>query len=321
MAPAPGPDRVVASGPTIVTGANGFVGQHLTRDLRARGVSPVLWQRHSTHQPADDIRIVDVLDRDGVRRAIAEDRPARIFHLAGAPHVGDSWRNSLPTLQVNVLGTHHLLEAVRLEHPECRVLVVTSGMIYKPGPDALDEDAPLVPSNPYGLSKLAQDQLARLTVVEDDLNVVVARPFNHIGPGQDPSFAVASFCRQIALIEQGAMPPELRVGNLDARRDLTDVRDVVAAYIRIMDEAPAGSAWNVCSGTAYRIGDLLEMLLGLATVAITTSLDPERMRPSDIPVLLGSHARLTAALGWTPTIPIEVTLANTLAWWRTEVRR
>jgi len=314
---------VVPSGQTIVTGANGFVGRHLTHALRARGVSPIAWQRqlHRDDQPSGTVRIVDVLDRDGVRRAIAEDRPSQIFHLAGAPHVGDSWKNSLPTLQVNVLGTHHLLEAVRLEHPECRVLVVTSGMIYKPGPDALDEAGPLVPSSPYGLSKLAQDQLARLTVDEDGLNVVVARPFNHIGPGQDPSFAIASFCRQIALIETGAMAPDLRVGNLDARRDLTDVRDVVAAYLRIMDAAATGTAWNVCSGTANRIGDLLDTLLGLATLPITTSTDPDRMRPSDTPLLLGSHARLTAALGWAPTIPIEVTLADTLAWWRTEVTR
>jgi GDP-4-dehydro-6-deoxy-D-mannose reductase len=314
---------VVRSGRTIVTGANGFVGRHLTHGLRSRGDSPLAWQRQApASQPAPDtVRIVDVLDREGVRRAIAEDQPARIFHLAGAPHVGDSWKNSLPTLQVNVLGTHHLLEAVRLEQPACRVLVVTSAMIYKPGPDALDENAPLVPSSPYGLSKLAQDQLARLTVDEDGLDVVVARPFNHIGPGQDPSFAIASFCRQIALIEQGQMPPELRVGNLDARRDLTDVRDVVTAYLRIMDEASSGSAWNVCSGTANRIGDLLATLLSLATVPITISTDPERMRPSDTPLLLGSHARLTAALGWTPTIPIEATLADTLAWWRAEVTR
>lgn len=314
---------MVPSGPIIVTGANGFAGRHLIHALRARGEAPIAWQRQpqSDSDTSRSIRIVDVLDRDRVRRAVADDQPSHIFHLAGAPHVGDSWKNSLPTLQVNVLGTHHLLEAVRLEQPQCRVLVVTSAMIYKPGPDALDEDTPLVPSSPYGLSKLAQDQLARLTVSEDGLNVVVARPFNHIGPGQDPSFAIASFCRQIALIERGLMAPELRVGNLDARRDLTDVRDVVAAYLRIMDNAEPGSAWNVCSGTANRIGDLLDMLLSLSSVPITTSTDPDRMRPSDTPLLLGSHARLTTALGWTPTIPIAVTLADTLAWWRTEVTR
>jgi GDP-4-dehydro-6-deoxy-D-mannose reductase len=309
---------VTARGPIVVTGANGFVGRHLLQALQAWGEARLIpWHR----QAGAGVRQVDVLDRDAVRRAIAEDRPAQLFHLAGAPHVGDSWRNCLPTLQVNVLGTHHLLEAIRAEHPTCRVLIVTSGMIYKPGPGALDEDAALVPSNPYGLSKLAQDQLARVASSQDGLEVVVARPFNHVGPGQDPSFAIASFCRQIAMIEAGLMPADMRVGNLEARRDLTDVRDVVAAYIRIMDAATRGTAMNVCSGRAYRMGDLLDTLRALAVVPITTSTDPERMRPSDIPVLLGSHERLTHELGWSPTIPIEVTLADTLAWWRAEVTR
>lgn len=313
-------------GPIVITGANGFVGRHLANALHTQGAAGLIgWHRQpSTTALSPDhipVRTVDVCDRDAVRRAIAEDRPAQLFHLAGAPHVGDSWRNSLPTLQVNVLGTHHLLEAVRLEHPACRVLVVTSAMIYQPGLDALDEAAPLVPSNPYGLSKLAQDQLARITAEQDGLDVVVARPFNHIGPGQDPSFAIASFCRQIAMIEAGRMPPDMRVGNLDARRDLTDVRDVVDAYLRIMNDGTSGAAYNVCSGRAYRIGDLLDTLRGLASVSITTSTDPDRMRPSDIPVLLGNATRLQETLGWTPAIPIEVTLADTLAWWRAEVTR
>ena len=317
---------MVTRGPIVVTGANGFVGRHLLRALSDRDdASLIAWHRQpgGSNRTAEVVpsRVVDILDRDAVRRAIAEDRPAQLFHLAGAPHVGDSWRNLLPTLQVNVLGTQHLLDAVRREHPECRVLVVTSGMIYSPGPDALDEAAPLVPSSPYGVSKLAQDQLARLTAIQDGLDVVVARPFNHIGPGQDPSFAIASFCRQLALIETGVMPAEMRVGNLDARRDLTDVRDVVAAYLRIMDQGEAATAYNVCSGVAHRIGDLLDTLRTMARVPIRTSTDPDRMRPSDIPVLLGDATRLSQALGWSPAIPIVTTLADTLAWWRAEVTR
>lgn len=311
----------MADGPIVVTGASGFVGRHLLTALQQAGRTPLIgWRnRHTADAPEVRWRQVNILDREAVRRAVADDRPARIFHLAGAPHVGDSWRNSLPTLQVNVLGTHHLLEAVRLEQPRCRVLVVTSGMIYRPGPEALSEDAPMVPSNPYGLSKLAQDQLARLVAEQDGLDVVVARPFNHIGPGQDPTFAVSSFARQIALIEAGAVAPELRVGNLDAERDLTDVRDVVAAYVRIMDQARTGDAFNVCSGGTHRIGALLEALLALTPAAVTVSPDPDRLRPSDIPRLLGSHARLTAALGWTPAIPITRTLTDTLNWWRAAV--
>jgi GDP-4-dehydro-6-deoxy-D-mannose reductase len=314
---------VTASGPTVVTGANGFVGRHLLAALQAQGTPSLIGWHRRPPAPGNlstvGVRHVDILDRDAVRRAIAADRPARLVHLAGAPHVGDAWRNSLPTLQVNVLGTHHLLEAIRLEHPACRVLVVTSGMIYRAGDAALTEDSPLVPSNPYGLSKLAQDQLARLTADHEGLDVVVARPFNHIGPGQDPSFAVSSFARQIALIEAGLAPPQLKVGNLDARRDLTDVRDVVSAYIRILDAAPRGSAFNVCSGRAHRIGDLLDGLQRLSRVAVSTIPDPERMRPSDIPLLLGSHDLLTRTLGWEPVTPVDVTLSDTLAWWRSEV--
>lgn len=313
---------MTATGPTVVTGANGFVGRHLLSALAAQGAPALIgWHRRppAPGGPAAGVRLVDMLDRDAVRRAIGDDRPARLVHLAGAPHVGDAWRNSLPTLQVNVLGTHHLLEAIRLEHPSCRVLVVTSGMIYRAGNAALTEDSPLVPSNPYGLSKLAQDQLARMTAEHDGLDVVVARPFNHIGPGQDPSFAVSSFARQIAMTEAGLAPPQLKVGNLDAQRDLTDVRDVVAAYIRILDAAPRGSAYNVCSGRAHRIGDLLDRLRRLSRVAISTIPDPGRMRPSDIPLLLGSHDLLTRTLGWEPAIPIDVTLSDTLAWWRSEV--
>ncbi len=310
------------SGPTVVTGAGGFAGRHLVAALtRDEAGDVIAWHRQPPPHPTARTRArgVDILDREAVRRAIAEDRPARVFHLAGAAHLGSSWRNSLPPLQINVLGTHHLLEAVRVAHPECRVLVVTSAMIYQAGVEPLHEEAPLVPSSPYGLSKLAQDQLALMAAREDGLDVVVARPFNHIGPGQDPSFAIASFARQIALIEAGRAAPEIRVGNLDARRDLTDVRDTVRAYQRLMEAAPRGTPFNICSGTAYRIGDLLDHLVGASTVPVRVTPDPERLRPSDMPLLLGDHARITGAFGWQPQLTIAQTLADTLWWWRQEV--
>ncbi len=308
------------TGCTVVTGASGFVGRHLIDRLRTAG-APVVGWGHARPVTAAGLRSrrVNLLDRDAVAAAIAADRPTHLIHLAGAPHVGRSWQRVVPTLQVNVLGTHHLLDAIRREAPGCRTLVVTSAMIYRAGQDALTEDAPLVPADPYGLSKLAQDQRARLAATEDGLDVVVARPFNHIGPGQDPSFAISSFARQIALIERGAAPPVLRVGNLDAERDLTDVRDVVEAYQRLLEGGVTGAAYNVCSGRAWRIGDLLDQLLAQTPAAITTEADPARLRPSDIPRLLGSHARITRELGWQPRRPIAQTLAETLAWWRAEL--
>ena len=306
---------------TLVTGAAGFAGRHLLALLRATSDDPLLaWSRH-THDPGDGVawRRVDVIDRNAVDAAIAECRPARIVHLAGSPHIGESWHNSLLPLRTNVLGTHHLLEAVRRHAPASRVVVVTSAMIYQAAPTPLDERAPLRPSSPYGLSKLAQDQLALSAAHDDGLQVVVARPFNHIGPGQDPTFAVSSFARQIALIEAGVAPPVIAVGNLDVERDLTDVRDVCDAYVRLLDRGSAGRPYNISSGTAHRIGDVLDRLIDLSRVPVTRAVDPDRLRPSDVPRLVGDSSRVRAELGWSPRRSLDETVQDTLDWWRDAV--
>lgn len=258
-------------------------------------------------------------DREAVTRAFVDTRPDRVVHLAGAPHVGQSWQDAATPLRTNVMGTHHLLEAIRLHHPGCRVLVVTSAMVYRVSDRPLDEDAPLGPTSPYGFSKLAQDQLALSAAHDDHLDVVIARPFNHAGPGQDPGFFLSSFAKQIALIEAGRLPAQLRVGNLDAERDLTDVRDVVEAYVRLLESGVAGRAYNICSDTAHRIGDLLDDLIALARVPVTREIDPGRLRPSDAPRLVGDSRRIRTELGWKPRRTIDVTLADTLQSWRTEV--
>jgi len=311
------------AGPTIVTGATGFVGRHLLDRLADRAPL-VAWHRPGGTPPDPnrhlDWRAVDLRDRDGVAAAIAETEPAQIFHVAGAPSVDTSWKNALPHLQANALGTHHLLEAVRTQHRACRVLVVSSAQIYQVSDEPIAETAPTVPPNPYGLSKLAEDQLALLAASEDGLDIVVARPFNHIGPGQSAAFAVSSFARQIARVEAQLAPPVLRVGNLDARRDITDVRDVVDAYDRLMTKGTAGRAYNICSGRAWRIGDLLEELCHLSTTAIRVEIEPEKMRPNDVPVVQGDATRIRAELGWVPQIRVEQTLHDTLDWWRAETR-
>ena len=311
----------------LVTGAAGFAGRHLLAHLRlsAADTQVFAWSLHphagaasDTDANSDNVRWrqVDITNKQAVQQAISDAPPKRIVHLAGSPHVGQSWRNTLLPLQTNVLGTHHLLEAVRLHSPDSRVVVVTSAMIYQASAAPLNEDAPLVPSSPYGLSKLAQDQLALAAAHDDGLQVVVARPFNHIGPGQDPTFAVSGFARQIALIESGIAPPVIHVGNLDAERDLTDVRDVVDAYVRLLDQGRAGRPYNICMGTAYRIGDLLDRLIALSRVPVTRTVDPERLRPSDLPRLVGDSTRLRTELGWAPQRSLQQTLADTLEWWR-----
>jgi GDP-4-dehydro-6-deoxy-D-mannose reductase len=270
-------------------------------------------------RPGVQWRGVELTDRDSVTSAIADASPSRIFHLAGAPSVETSWTNAVPHLRINALGTHYLLDAVRRAGQVCRVLVVTSAQVYDMGDRALDEGSPLRPSTPYGLTKLAQDELARAAAA-DGLDVVVARPFNHIGPRQTAGFAIASFARQIARIEAGLDAPVMRVGNLDPRRDLSDVRDVADAYIGLMARGTAGRAYNVCSGAAHRIGDVLDSLRRLATVAVAKETDTARLRPNDVPLVVGDAARIRAETGWSPRIPLETTLRDTLEWWRAEVR-
>jgi GDP-4-dehydro-6-deoxy-D-mannose reductase len=310
---------------TLVTGATGFAGSHLLGRLSGRA-SLTAWQRPGGRpRPATvDVqwRAVDLLDRAAVTRAIAKSAPSRIYHLAGAPQVDTSWKSVVPHLEANVLGTHHLLEAVRAAGRPCRVVVVTSAQVYQSGSqEPLTEDSPLLPSNPYGLSKLAQDDLALRVHAEDGLDIVVARPFNHAGPRQSHAFVIASFARQIALVEAGRAAPEIRVGNLDARRDVTDVRDVVEAYEHLMETGTGGRPYNIASGRAHRVGDLLDQLLRSAKTPVRVAIDEERMRPNDIPVIVGDATRARREVAWSPHIPIEQTLSDTLDWWRAELLR
>jgi GDP-4-dehydro-6-deoxy-D-mannose reductase len=313
----------MTSDPTLVTGATGFVGGHLID--RLAGSTPVVgWHRPDGRTPLQIAGVtweaVDVLDRARVRAAIEATQPSRVVHLAGAPHVGASWKAVVAHLETNALGTHHLLEAVRaLRHP-CRVLVVTSAQIYQASDEPIDEGSPRVPSNPYGLSKLAADDLAMRAATEDNLDVVIARPFNHAGPRQSPEYVVSSFARQIARIEADLALPVIQVGNLEARRDLTDVRDVVAAYERLLDAAPTGRPYNICSGRAWRVADLLDELRQLSAVQVRIEIDEERLRPSDVPVIQGDATRIRTELGWSPKLSVEDTLRDTLDWWRGQVR-
>jgi GDP-4-dehydro-6-deoxy-D-mannose reductase len=233
--------------------------------------------------------------------------------------VETSWVNAVPHLQINAMGTAHLLDAIREVDWPCRTLVVTSAQVYSSSDSPIDEDGPLIPQSPYGLTKLAQDQLAAQAATADGLEVLIARPFNHVGPRQAAGFAVSSFARQIARIEQRLAPPTMRVGNLDTRRDVTDVRDVVDAYIRIMDDGRTGRAYNVCSGRAWRIRDLLDALLRLSTATIAIETDPARLRPNDVGIVQGDATRIGRELGWQPRIQMEGTLRDTLDWWRAEV--
>jgi GDP-4-dehydro-6-deoxy-D-mannose reductase len=309
-------------GPVLITGATGFAGGHLVESL-APSHRLVGWGR-STPRPEIarliESQAVDLLDREQVRSAIASLRPATIFHLAGAPQVAESWRDTTKPLAGNVLATSHLLDAIRRAGLTCRVLVTGSAAVYAPSDSPIKEDDTLAPGNPYALSKLAQEQLAMRAFADDGLDVVMVRPFNHTGPRQPPAFVAPSMARQIALIEQGDVEPVIRVGNLDARRDFTDVRDVVRAYMSLAERGASGEIYNVGSGVGRTIQSLLDALRSRARTEVRVEVDPDRLRPAETSALVADTTRLRDRTGWSPQISFESMLDSLLDYWRAETR-
>jgi GDP-4-dehydro-6-deoxy-D-mannose reductase len=304
---------------TLVTGAAGFAGGHLLDLLSADTPDLVAWSRPGGAPPQAAAgaawEAIDLLDRDAVRHAIARVRPVVVYHCAGAAHVGRSWDRTESTLATNVRATHYLLDALSRAQVESRVLIPSSAMVYASADRALTEDDPLIPSSPYAFSKLAQEQLGCRPYGK--VHVLIARAFNHFGPRQDPMFVASGFARRIADIERGRWAPEIAVGNLEARRDLADVRDTVRAYRLIVQRGKPGRPYNVCTGRAIAIRDLLGMLIARARVPMTVKPDPARYRPNDVPLLLGDPQRLHDELGWTPRIPLDQTIDDLLEYWRT----
>ena len=303
------------AGLPLITGATGFAGGHLLERLVAHGTGVHAWgHRVLPREKSTSVTwtAVDLLDRAAVRDALSTARPSVIYHCAGLADVSASWHDPARILKVNTLGTHVLLEALTSLGLDPRVVLVGSALVYKPSTEAIGEEHAIGPSTIYGLSKLAQEMMAEAS----GRQAVLVRPFNHAGPRQSPAYATSAFAQQIAEIEAGRREPVLHVGNLDAQRDITDVRDTVRAYHALAEAGQPRRPYNVCSGRAYSMRTLLDILLSLARVRVRVEVDPARLRPSDNPVILGSHARLTADTGWTPVIPIEQTLADLLEYWR-----
>ena len=305
----------------LITGAAGFAGTHLIELLgrEAAGLSIVAWHRPgrppSVHLPRARWEAVDLSDPSAVRESVASMQPDFVYHCAGAAHVGRSWADLASTFHTNVRGTHHLLEGLRAAGCETRVLIPGSAMVYRPADQPHAETDALVPPTPYGMSKLAQELLG-LRASTGKVSVTIGRAFNHIGPRQDPAFAASGFARQIAEIEMGLRAAEVVVGNLEAHRDIMDVRDTVRAYRAIAERGRTNRPYNVCTGRAMAIGELLDRLVSLARVKVTVRVDPQRFRPVDQPLLVGNAGRLQQELGWSPTIPLSQTLDDLMAYWR-----
>jgi len=265
----------------------------------------------------------DIRDLTSVRRIIAAVRPNKIFHLAAQSYVPTSWHAPAECLTTNVLGNLNLLEAVREAGIDPWIQIAGSSEEYGLAYEhelPITEENPLRPLSPYGVSKVAQDLLSFQYFQSYGLKVVRTRGFNHTGPRRGDVFVSSSFARQLALIERGRQEPVLTVGNLDAKRDFTDVRDMVRAYWLALDRCDPGEVYNICSGRAYSIRELLDLLLGMTTVKVDVKQDPSRMRPSDVPLLLGDSSKFRAKTDWEPQVPFEQTLADILDYWRERIQ-
>ena len=302
----------------VITGASGFAGGHLAAACQSAGDEVVSLTR-SGGGPGGEA--VDLLDAERTRAAIAAARPDVVHHLAALAHVGRSWGDPGATLAQNQAMTLNVLEAVRTEAPDAMLIAVSSGEVY--GPPAslpVDEGAPLRPQNPYAVSKAAGDLLAGFYADAHGLRVARPRAFNHSGPRQPALYALASFARQVAAgLEAGDEPIRVVTGNPDARRDYTDVRDVVRAY-RLLAGTGTTGVVNVCSGRSASARELISALGRVAGAQIEHVVDPSLVRAHEVMEVRGSAARLRELTGWEPEIPLETTLADTVAWWRSEIR-
>jgi GDP-4-dehydro-6-deoxy-D-mannose reductase len=293
---------------SLITGGHGFVGGWLAAHLRDLG---------------DEVTTIDrevgITDQAALAEAMSEARPDAVYHLAALTHVGQSWDEPLRVLEVNIVGTGAVLAAARRCGSDPRVLVTSSAEVYGAVTDQaqlpLTETSPTAPLTPYAASKLAAEALAAQAFLGHSQQVITVRPFNHIGPGQSPNFAVAALAKRIADADRrGART--IPVGTLSARRDFTDVRDVVRAYRMLVESGAPGVVYNVCSGHDVAIQEIAEALLDLAGTSLAFEIDPSLVRPVEVPVLRGDAGRLTTATGWRPEIPLERTLADVWEYWR-----
>jgi GDP-4-dehydro-6-deoxy-D-mannose reductase len=312
----------------LITGATGFVGSHLVDHLVQNSDNTLFGTSFSRNgaknlgENQDKIQLLeaDLRNEDEVYALVDKVKPDIIYHLAAFTSAADSFKSPRETVLNNIACQINIFEAMRKsELLATKTLVVGSAEVYgsvKKQDLPMDEETPLNPTNPYAVSKLTQDFLGRQYFLSYGLKAIRVRPFNHVGPGQAPNFVISSFAQKIVEIEKGIRGPVLPVGNLQAKRDFTDVRDVVRAYSLLMEKGEFGEVYNIGSGTSYKIAEILDMLLSFSSTKITVEVDRSLFRPIDDPELICDPHRINELTEWTAEIPIEKTLKDTLDYWR-----
>ena len=310
----------------LIIGAAGFVGSYLIDHIQKHCVWSIVvtkMPQETMACPGVDICDLDILAPEAIERLLEEQRPDYIFHLAAQSSVAVSWKNPGLTVDVNVKGSLNVLDAVRKLDYKPRVLLIGSGEEYghvRENEVPVREDNVLRPGNIYAATKACQNMVGAIYAQAYGMDVMMVRAFNHVGPNQSPIFVVADFCKQTAEIEAGLKEPVIKVGNLSARRDFSDVRDVVRAYVELMEKGKAGETYNVGSGNAVEIRKILDMILCRSKKEIRVEVEPSRMRPVDVPVIEADISKLKACTGWKQKITLEETIQDTLEYWRQKLK-
>lgn len=309
----------------LVIGAAGFVGGYLIKELKKSHDMEVFATKLPNSQWESTLARVydlDIMEKDDIVDLLFEIRPDYIFHLAAQSSVGVAWKRPGMTVDVNIKGSINVMDAIRELYYKPRILLIGSGEEYghiEEGETPIRENNPLRPGNIYAATKVCQNMIGHIYSQAYDMELVLVRAFNHIGPGQAPLFVVSDFCKQVAEIERNLREPVMKVGNLAARRDFTDVRDVVKAYVKLVQMGIPGETYNVGRGQAIAIKDLLQMIVERSTADIKVEIDPAKIRPVDVPVIEADTRKIYDLTGWKPEISLEQTISETLEYWRKQI--
>lgn len=308
----------------LVIGAAGFVGNYLINEMHANGMESYATKlsHEKFENPYAKVYDLDIMDKEAIVSLLFEVQPDYIFHLAAQSSVGLAWKNPALTVDVNIKGSINVMDAVRELFYKPRVLLIGSGEEYgyiRPGETPIQEENALRPGNIYAATKVCQNMIGNIYSKAYDMELMMVRAFNHIGPGQAPMFVVSDFCKQVAEIEKGLREPVMMVGNLAAKRDFTDVRDVVKAYVKLVAMGQAGETYNVGSGNAQEIRQILDLIVSMSDKDIRVEVDPNKIRPVDVPIIEADITKLNQLTGWKPEIPLKQTIQETLDYWRAHV--